>query len=256
MILLLGGTSETAPLAQDLAQRGYQVLVSMATNEPLAIGDHPHIRRRCGRLDDAGMADLCRSQGIRAIVDVTHPYAAAARATARRVGDLLRLPYLTLVRPRTPMPGRDVHMVANHEDAAAKAVSFRRPILLTTGANNLLCYVCAAHSAGLSLVVRVLPRRESLDACRQAGIPAGHIIAEKGPFTVEGNRAHIRCFQIGTLVTKDSGQAGGVPSKLEAARLERCQVVMVERPLVNAVGAPACVQELLAKIVSSVPLEQ
>ena len=31
-------------------------------------------------------------------------------------------------------------------------------------------------------------------------------------------------------MTKDSGKAGGVPEKLEAARLEGCRVVVVRRP--------------------------
>ena len=32
------------------------------------------------------------------------------------------------------------------------------------------------------------------------------------------------------LVTKDGGAAGGVPEKLEAARREGCEVVVVARP--------------------------
>ncbi len=36
MILLLGGTSDAAPLARQLAQAGYRVLVSQATDTPLA----------------------------------------------------------------------------------------------------------------------------------------------------------------------------------------------------------------------------
>jgi precorrin-6A/cobalt-precorrin-6A reductase len=79
-------------------------------------------------------------------------------------------------------------------------------------------------------VARVLPHGESLEACRKAGIPADSVIAGRGPFSVEENREAIRRFSIGVLVTKDSGNAGGVREKLEAARLERCRVVIVRRP--------------------------
>jgi precorrin-6A/cobalt-precorrin-6A reductase len=44
------------------------------------------------------------------------------------------------------------------------------------------------------------------------------------------NRATIRKYGIGVVLTKDSGTAGGVPEKLEAARLEGCRVVVVRRP--------------------------
>ena len=40
---------------------------------------------------------------------------------------------------------------------------------------------------------------------------------------MEENRRQIRDFDIGTLVTKDSGRAGGVPAKLEAARAEHAE---------------------------------
>ena len=33
-----------------------------------------------------------------------------------------------------------------------------------------------------------------------------------------------------TLVTKDSGAAGGLPEKLEAARLEGVSVILIRRP--------------------------
>lgn len=46
MILLLGGTADTAILATMLAEAGYDVLVSTATGIPLATGDHPRIRRQ------------------------------------------------------------------------------------------------------------------------------------------------------------------------------------------------------------------
>jgi precorrin-6A/cobalt-precorrin-6A reductase len=39
---------------------------------------------------------------------------------------------------------------------------------------------------------------------------------------------HMKGF--GVLVTKDSGEAGGVDAKVEAARQSGCEVVVIERP--------------------------
>jgi precorrin-6x reductase len=39
MILVLGGTSETRAIAEGLARAGESVLVSLATDEPLAVGE-------------------------------------------------------------------------------------------------------------------------------------------------------------------------------------------------------------------------
>ena len=108
MILLIGGTSETAPLASGLAEAGYAVLVSMATAAPLAIGAHPRISRRAGRLDEEGMVALGKEKGIRAIVDAAHPYAEVAHEAAHNAAKRLGIPCLVFRRPEalTPESGR------------------------------------------------------------------------------------------------------------------------------------------------------
>ena len=98
MILLLGGTSELPAIAAALAEAGFAVLVSTATDEPLELPPHPNIERRSGRLDESAMRDLVAAKGIRAIVDATHPYATAAHATAAQVARQAGIPCLSFVR--------------------------------------------------------------------------------------------------------------------------------------------------------------
>jgi len=101
MILLIGGTSETAPLAEGLARAGYEILVSTATEAPLAIGDHPRISRRSGRLDEEGLVALGKEKRIRAIVDAAHPYAVAAHAAVQEAAARLGIPCLAFRRAET-----------------------------------------------------------------------------------------------------------------------------------------------------------
>ena len=121
MILLIGGTSETAPLASGLAAAGYEVLVSTATAAPLAIGDHPRISRRSGRLDEEGLVTLGKERGIRAIVDAAHPYAVAAHAAAANAARRLGIPCLVFRRPETLTPDNDRCSDAIPIDGAASA---------------------------------------------------------------------------------------------------------------------------------------
>ena len=237
MILLLGGTSDAKPIAQALAQAGQGVLVSLATDEPLDVGDHPNIRRRSGPMDAAALGALVGQENITAIVDATHPYAVGIRSTASGVAARLGVPYFSYVRDgRQQGPSGRIHVVADHEEAAAAAFSFGRAVLLTTGSRHLACYVEQSRQAGVALIARVLPRSDSLEACRAAGIDPAHVIAAKGPFSVEQNREHIRQFGIGVLVTKDSGEAGGGPAKLEAAEREGSQTVLIGRPSLPGEG--------------------
>ena len=250
MILLLGGTSETATIADRLACAGFEVLVSTATETALDVGTQPGIRRRCGRLDAGAMERLVRDQAILAIVDAAHPYAEQLRIQARTVADRVPVPYFRYVRPASAWDEADgtVVSVADHAAAAAAAFSFGRPVLLTTGSNNLDPYCREAARCGLALAVRVLPEKASQDACRRAGIPESQIIALRGPFSRAENREHVRRFGAGVLVTKESGDAGGFAAKLEAARDEHCRVVVIRRPPEPAADACGSVDTLVAAV--------
>jgi precorrin-6A/cobalt-precorrin-6A reductase len=248
MILLFGGTSETAPLATGIAGAGCAVLVTTATAVPLNTGNHPLITRRTGRLDETQMVELIGEKGVTAIVDAAHPYAVAVHETIGRVAARLALPCFVFRRPAeleterkeiTPGSendagdagrGYEIVFAENHEEAAALAFTKGRPVLLTTGSRNLPPYAAAARKSGISLAVRVLDAEESLASCSEAGIPAEMIIAGRGPFSVEDNLAAIKRFKIGTIVTKESGKAGGLDEKITAARLAQCRLIVIKRP--------------------------
>lgn len=234
MILLLGGTGETASLAAALAGAGHRVIVSTATEAPLALPDHPLVSRRCGRLDAAAMAALLRDSASMALVDAAHPYAVEAHANAEQAARAAAVPYFRWQRAETDLVGLEGVAVAGiHDEAALLAFSYGRTVLLTVGSRNLAPYAREAARTGLGVFARVLPLPESLDACRRAGLPEAAILAARGPFSVEENRAAIRLAGAGTVVTKDGGVEGGLPAKLEAARIERCRLVVVRRPIVD-----------------------
>lgn len=230
MILLLGGTSETAPLAEAIADAGCDVLVSTATDVPLAVGNRARISHRNGRLTEAEMLELVREHTVRAIVDATHPYASNVRATAEQVAAQAGIPYLTFVRPGGVGEQDGVRFAIDHAEAAKLACETGKPILLTVGSKNVSVYAAEAARCNIPLVARVLPHPDSLRLCRDAGLPDERVIAGRGPFSVDENRHLIQQFGIGVVVTKDSGEAGGVPAKLEAARAEQCFLIVVGRP--------------------------
>jgi precorrin-6A/cobalt-precorrin-6A reductase len=255
MILLLGGTTETAVLAEALARVGYRVLVSSATEIPQELASIPGITRRAGPLDDRGMALVIIKRNIAAIVDCTHPYAQKVRSTARTAAKAAGIPYFTLIRPESVSRGEDVLFAGSHEEAAEMACSFRVPVFLTTGSRNLEPYVQASRKTGVKLVVRVLPEESSLKACAAAGIVPSCIVTGRGPFSVKKNRETLKKFGIGVLVTKDSGEPGGVREKIEAARLEGCRIVTIRRPPKPALGVYQYPADLIAAVTAAVSKE-
>jgi precorrin-6A/cobalt-precorrin-6A reductase len=253
MILLLGGTGESAAVAEAIAGAGYQVLVSVATDVPLATGSHANLYHRSGRLSEEAMTSLVRQRHIRAIVDVTHPYASEVRATAANVAERMHIPYLTYVRPASVGGEDDVGHVATHSQAAQAAFAHGKPVLLTIGSKHVAAYVAEARRANVPIMARVLDHPDSVRACCEAGLPEDCIVTGRGPFSVEQNRRLLRQFEIGVLVTKDSGDRGGVREKLEAARLEGCQVIVVDRPELPTSGTCGSLPELIGGLRHCLP---
>ena len=229
-VLLLGGTSETAPLALQLVDAGYQVIVSTATDAQLAVGDHPAISRRCGRLNADDMAQLVEQQAVFAVVDATHPYATEVHQVARQVAAACQRSYLRYQRQGLLDQHQGWVGVKDHQQAAQRACAEGKPILLTTGSRHLDPYVAEATRCNIPLFARVLNHPESLAACDAAKLQPASRILGRGPFSLEQNRELIRQHHIGVVVTKDSGNAGGVLEKLTAAQSENCLLIVVQRP--------------------------
>ncbi|GMT42269.1 MAG: precorrin-6A reductase [bacterium] len=252
MILLFGGTGETASIASALADAKYKVIVSTATDNHLDVGDNKNITRRIGRLDAAGIASLAKEHSIKGIVDASHPFASQLRENGRKAAVEISLPYVTFLRPCEEYDYDLLSYAEDHEDAARKAFSFGKPVMLTTGSRNLAVYVEKAKRKSMLVVARVLPHPESIEACRAAGLPEEWIITGRGPFSVDENLLIIKRFGIGAVVTKDSGSAGGVPEKVEAARIENCRVVAVKRPEQKSRDAYGNIPDLVSAISSAI----
>ena len=102
-------------------------------------------------------------------------------------------------------------------------------ILLTTGSRELHAFASVRDFASRAYA-RVLPMEDSLRACREAGLPPAHILAMQGPFSRDFNAALYDQLRIRTMVSKDSGQPGGVADKVLPALERGIDVVMIERP--------------------------
>jgi precorrin-6A/cobalt-precorrin-6A reductase len=251
VILILGGTSETRPVARALADAGHRLLISTATNLPLELPDHGRIEQRAGGLDAEQLAELVRERNVRLIVDLTHPYAAEVTRNAVAAADATGVSYLRYDRPPAIEPAEDVLFADDHGEADRLACRPEEPVLLTIGTRNVAPYAEEARRREVELFARILPAESSIRSCAEGGIGPGHQIRARGPFSVEENRHHLRRHGIGVLVTKDSGRLGGTPEKLRAARAESCGTVAVRRPETPVPDASSSVEELVRRVEQS-----
>ena len=116
-------------------------------------------------------------------------------------------------------------------------------VLAATGSKEIAAYTAIPGFAE-RVYARVLPLESSVAQCRAAGLPDSHILAARGPFTLEENLAVLRRYAIRSMVTKDGGAAGGFPEKLEAARQSGVEVLLVRRPEEHGLSMEALCRQL------------
>lgn len=92
-------------------------------------------------------------------------------------------------------------------EAVEKSRALGKRIFLTTGISSVEKFIILKDEK--ELYVRILPVPEHIALCLDMGIPPARIIAMHGPFSEDLNRAMFRQYQINTMVTKESGDAGG-----------------------------------------------
>ena len=245
-VLIYGGTTEARILAEELAKAKISSLVFVATEygESMLNGlmdrQNPYLRVHVGRLTGKEMADYYDAERPDAIVDATHPYAEAVKENIYKSRQVKRayqeIPFFRIYReaePRSYVRGaRYFDSVEACAEALAKADG---KVFLTTGSKTLPIFA-ADESLRRRLTVRVLPSLESLEICRDCGIPGNRIIAMQGPFSEEMNEQMLRAADSDILVLKESGKPGGEASRIAAAQKLEVDCYIISRPAEKVEG--------------------
>jgi len=214
-ILLLGGVTEALAIARTL---GPEHVYSLA-----GIGRVPtdlNCQVRVGGFGGAeGLAAYLLAENIDLLIDATHPYAAQISANAARAAQLTGIPCWALRRPAwQAQAADDWREVADWAELIEALRPFRRP-LFTLGREPLqhLDEIPAQQFWTL----------RALEAC--PGNERCEVIAARGPFYLEDERALFERRQIDVLISKNSG-SGATEPKLEVARERGLPVLILKRP--------------------------
>lgn len=216
-VLVLGGTAEARELAERL-HPGVDVISSLAGRVP-----NPALPAGEVRIGGFGGEEPMRQwlvdQGVDAVVDATHPFAASITARTAGVCTDLGLPHLVLVRP----PWDSSHyMTVSSAAEAAEAVGRQRysHVFLTSGRSTISAF--RRCDAWFLIRVVIAPDAKAL--------PMRHtLLLSRGPYRYDDELKLMRKHNIHALVTKNSG-GEFTRAKLDAAAALYIPVVMIERP--------------------------
>lgn len=234
MILVLSGTEEGKEIVRRLHEEGMNLLTTVATEYGKKMFEQAGLETIClqGRLDASGFSRLIQEKGIDTVVDATHPYAIEVSQNAMDACKKTNVRYLRFEREVITIPAHPlIHKVKTMAEAVDLSRTLGKRIFLTTGISSVARFIVLKDEK--ELYVRILPIPEHIALCFDMGIPPTNIIAMHGPFSEDLNRAMFRQYRINTMVTKDSGEAGGVLEKINAALNEGIDTVVIERPRIE-----------------------
>ncbi len=221
-ILILGGTSEASALAKLIAgDTRFQPTLSLAgrTASPAT----PPIPYRIGGFGGwEGLAAWIEAEGVGAMVDATHPFAARISANAVKAAEATGVAFVSLIRPAwTSQDGDHWIGVPSPEAAAAALGASARTVFLATGRLELPAFAAAPQH---SYIARVIDHPGDV-----ALPPRIAFICDRGPFDTAAEERLLKERRAEIVVSKNSGGAATY-GKIEAARSLRLPVVMIERP--------------------------
>lgn len=218
--LVLAGTHEARVICDALAAKQVPALASLAgaTRRPATLA----IETRIGGFGGAsGFRTFLNEQGIRWVIDATHPFASQMTKTAAQVCAQIKTPHVIVQRPGwEPVDDDNWHFVDRVAQLNA-LIEHGATVFLGTGRQVLPEY----HS----LTERKLLCRVIDEPTQPFPFEGGAYLVGRPPFSVQEEVELFKKHKVDWLVVKNSGGSGGI-SKLIAARILGLPVAMLNRP--------------------------
>jgi precorrin-6A/cobalt-precorrin-6A reductase len=238
-VLILGGTSEAYEIARRLADQGdLSVISSLAgrVNQPKT-PDGPVRIGGFGGVD--GLISFLRNERIRVVIDATHPFAARISVNAESACGQLGLPLIAFSRvPWAKQKHDRWHVFPDTLSAAAYVAQTPGRVFLAIGRQQLDAFAACSNAWFLTRVI------DRLDTPLP---PNAKVVLERGPFLLEHELQLLREHAIDYIVSKNSG-GQATYAKIEAARMLRIPVVMVDRPQKHTVPTVDTINDVLTSL--------
>jgi precorrin-6A/cobalt-precorrin-6A reductase len=229
-ILIMGGTSDANKIGEELKKIGGIYTITTTTTDYGSELAKEHFNKVISRQNNnETLKDIIKKNNVSIIIDATHPFAVNATKRALQVSKELNIPYIRYERPQKIY--EDAIYVNDFEEASKKALELNKKnknIMYLAGIKNLKNVVEIVGKD--KLIARMLPVSVS-EALKL--LPPKNIIAMQGVFSKELNKYLIKDYDCDVIITKDSGDSGGLDKKVVGALEVGATPVIVKRPMLD-----------------------
>lgn len=235
-VLILGGTTEAAQLAQELSTWPVAVMTSLAgrTANPAPL---PGPVRSGGFGGADGLAAYITAEKIDYVIDATHPYAARISQNAVTATALTGTSLLRLERSQWVQQNGDQWITVANEEEAARLIPAGERVFLALGRQHIAPF---ATRADAHFIMRMIDPTD-------APLPKTCEIVLARPGTHAQEKQFLTEKRIGLIVCRNSGGDTSY-AKIRAARDLALPVMMIARPPVMAEHVTETVEETIRLI--------
>ena len=224
MILIFGGTTE-GRAAVKVVEQGSKPFFYSTLGDAQQL-DLLHGTRLTGALDAGAAASFCRKNDIRLLIDAAHPFAEGVHRTVAQTAAACRLPVIRYERRPVALTGEGVIPCADYGEAMRR--------LEADGVDRLLALTGVRTIPKLrpfwmrhDCYFRILERDDSVAEAVAAGFPREKLCFYHPD---EAETVLLQQLRPSAVLTKESGESGGLPAKIEAARGLHIPIDVVQRP--------------------------
>ncbi|TCK98653.1 cobalt-precorrin 6A reductase [Natranaerovirga hydrolytica] len=231
MILLLGGTSDSLLIAEQLSVLTQSFVISTTTEYGKNIANSRFKNQViCGKMTQEDLKAFCIQNKIKIIIDSTHPYAQVISQNAIAVCKDRAMDYYRYERPLEDYEmEKKVIMCTTYEEAGDIVNKGVGNVLLTTGSKNVEKIVKAIEDRD-RIYIRLLPTSQEIKKLEQLQLKPKQIIGMQGPFSLEMNLIMLEHIKAKYLITKESGAVGKTKEKIQAALRSNVIPIVIKRP--------------------------
>ena len=255
-IFILGGTKDSTEIIKHLKNKYNTHILTTTTTEygsKLAVeaGSDDIISRPL--LKDE-IIEIINNSDFDLLIDATHPFAAK----------ICNIAYIRFERPSLNFDNIDTsHIIyAKSFENAGEIISEEIPegnVLHFAGANTMEDVLKNVSTE--RFYPRILKVPKSIEKCEKLGIKEDHIIAMEGAASLKENMDLIEKHNASVMITKESGEIGGVIEKIDAANKKDISLIMIKRPFIKELNKKDIVSNLeeldekIEKIIKSAETE-
>ena len=248
-IFLLGGTKDSTEIIMHLKNNYNTHILTTTTTEygsNLAIkaGSDETIAKPL--LKDE-IIELINNSDFDILIDATHPFAEHITQTSVSVSKICEIPYIRFERPSIDFNDVDTsHIIyAESFENAGQIISKEIPkgnVLHFAGANTMEDVL--KNVSKDRFYPRILKVQKSIEKCKKLGIENNHIIPMKGAASLKENIDLIEKYNASVMITKESGEIGGVIEKIQSPNKKDISLIMIKRPIIKELNKKNIVSNL------------